>query len=508
MRTVRMLDPDAPGRIVAQAREVLAQVGVEVRSREALALLGDWGARIDSSGRRAYLPDALVDRALATVPAGVKLFDAHGRATHDIGGDRVYFAPGSSALRLIDGNGDTHHFPGQRTENGECPHFRAPLTADYVRYAKVVSGLSRFPAQSTAFVPADVHPRISDSYRLFLSLLLCEKPVITGTFSPAGLGVMFDLLTTVRGTAAALREKPLAIFTCCPTSPLKWSAEATEVLLACGRAGVPVEIVPMPLAGFTAPATLATTVVQHAAEALSGIVLHQLAAPGAPLLYGGSTAIFDVRHETTPMGAVETMMLACACAQVGTSLGLPTQAYIALSDAKELDAQGGAETGIGAVLAALSGINSISGPGMLEFENAFSIEKLVLDDEICGIAQRLRHGVSETDAADAIVPLMRELVAEGHLLIADHTRLHAARQISRPSDVIDRATHARWVEGGGRTLRERAAARATEIERRHEPVVHAAGVERALAERMQAAARAAGMDRLPDRSCAGECSWT
>ncbi len=488
MRTVRMLDPDAPARIVAQAREVLAQVGVEVRSREALALLGDHGARIDASRRRACLPGSLVDRALATVPACVKLFDARGGATHDIGGDRVYFAPGSSALRLFDGV------------------MRPPLTPDYVRYAKVVSGLTRLPAQSTAFVPADVHPRISDSYRLFLSLLLCAKPVITGTFSAAGLGVMLDLLTALRGTAASLRDKPLAIFSCCPTSPLKWSADATEVLLACARAGVPVEIVPMPLAGFTAPATLAGVVTQHAAEALSGIVLHQLAVPGARLLYGGSTAIFDVRHETTPMGAVETMMLACGCAQVGRFLGVPTQGYIALSDAKQLDAQAGAETGIGAALAALAGINHVSGPGMLEFENAFSIEKLVLDDEICGMAQRLRYGIREVEG-DVVVPLMQELVAEGHLLIADHTRLHAAREISRPSAIIDRATHERWTEEGGRSLVERAAARAAELERRHEPVGHSPDVERALIDRMHAASRAAGMDRLPDIDSL-RTSWT
>ena len=80
-------------------------------------------------------------------------------------------------------------------------------------------------------------------------------------------------------------------------------------------------------------------------------------------------------------------MIDCAYSEIGQSLGLPTQAYIALSDAKALDAQAGLETGIGAVLAALSGINSVSGPGMLDFESCQSLEKLVVDDEICGMAR-------------------------------------------------------------------------------------------------------------------------
>ena len=113
----------------------------------------------------------------------------------------------------------------------------------------------------------------------------------------------------------------------------------------------------MPLSGFVAPVTLTGTIIQHTAETLSGLVISQLVNPGTPILYGGSPAIFDMRYETTPMGAVETMMIDCAYSEIGKFLGMPTQAYISLSDAKQLDAQAGLESGIGATLAALSGIN-------------------------------------------------------------------------------------------------------------------------------------------------------
>lgn len=480
---IELLDADLPARIVSQARDMLQRFGVEIHHREALGILSDHGARIDAG--RAYLPPTLIDRVLITAPSSVRLFDVSGRPTHDIGANRVYFAPGSSAIHFLD------------ESTGEL---RPPTTADYLRYVKVVGGLEYLAAQSTAFIPADVDARIADSYRLYLSLLYGEKPVVTGTFSGNGFAVMHDLLTAVRGTRAALRERPLAIFSCCPTSPLKWTEDACGTLIDCARAGIPVEIVPMPLAGFTAPVTLAATLVQHAAEALSGVAVHQLAAPGAPLLFGGSSAIFDVRYETTPMGALETMMLACAAAQVGRHLGLPTQGYIALSDAKRVDAQAGAETAMGATLAALAGINSVSGPGMLDFENGFSLEKLVFDDQICGMALRLRAGICRHDD-DRILSVTEELLREGHLLIAGHTRRHLRDEIVFPSAVIDRASRARWLSEGGTALGQRAAGAIAALEGRHPPSPLPGDVRQALNERMRAEALAAGMDRLPANAC-------
>ena len=103
---------------------------------------------------------------------------------------------------------------------------------------------------------------------------------------------------------------------------------------------------------------------------------------------------FDMRRGTTPMGAVETMMIDGGYVEIGKHLGLPTQAYMALSDSKSVDYQAGMETAMGAIVAAVSGVNNISGPGMLDFESCQSLEKLVLDNEICGMAQRLAAGIA------------------------------------------------------------------------------------------------------------------
>jgi trimethylamine--corrinoid protein Co-methyltransferase len=478
---LRLLEDELIDRIVAEAREILCQLGFEIHNKPVLDMLAEHGARVDEDDCNARLSQDLIDQALATVPHSFKLYDVLGKETHDFRGDNVYFTPGSTALNILD-NG-----------SGEL---RRPSTADYLRYVKVTSGLPHLASQSTAMIPADVHDKISDSYRLYLSLLYGEKPVVTGAFTVEGFEIMKDLQVAVRGNEQALRAKPLTIFSACPTAPLKWSDVTSQNLVDCARWSIPVELISMPLSGLVAPVTLVGSLVQQTAENLSGVVISQLVNPGHPLLYGGSPAIFDVRFGTTPMGAMETMMLDSGNSEIGKRLGMPTQSYIALSDAKQLDAQAGLETGMGALLAALSGINSISGPGMLDFESSLSLEKLVVDNEICGMTYRLLRGIEPREDFPAL-PLFLELRREKSLLIADHTRRHLREEITFPGPVIDRANLARWVEGGKLTLRERAAREVSRLLEQYTPSRLPEETKFELTRLMLHEAQRHGMDALP-----------
>lgn len=481
--TYRLLPDGLIRKIIAEARDVLCRLGVEIHNKPVLALLDDHGADVDGEKCTARLTEEILDQALGTVPRAFKLYDVLGNETHDFQGDNVYFTPGSAAINILD------------SRTGEM---RQPLTADYIRYVQVTSGLPHLASQSTALIPADVHERISDSYRLYLSLLYGEKPVVTGAFTVEGFEIMKDLQVAVRGSEAALRAKPLTVFSCCPTAPIKWSDVTSQNLVDCARGSIPVELVSMPLSGFMAPVTLVGSLIQQTAENLSGVVISQLVNPGHPILYGGSPAIFDVRFETTPMGAVETMMLDCANSEIGKHLGMPTQGYIALSDAKQLDAQAGLETGVGAILAALSGINSISGPGMLDFESCQSLEKLVVDNEICAMTYRLLRGIEPREDFPSL-PIFEELRREKHLLIADHTRRHLREEIAFPGAVIDRANRARWLRGGGLTLRERAAREVARLVESYTPSRLPEETKFELTHRMEREARRHGMEALPAR---------
>ena len=478
---VRFLSDHLIDDILAAARQILDQLGVEIHNPGVLALLADHGARVDRTANRAFLHDDLLDRALKSSPAAFQLYDVFGRQTHDLSGDNVYFTPGSAAINILDGQ--THAA-------------RRPTTADYVRYAQVVHQLDHIAAQSTALVPADVPPNVQDSYRLFLSLLYGSKPVVTGAFTVNAFNIMRDLQLAVRGSEHELKNKPLTIFSCCPSAPLKWSDVTSQNVVDCAKYSIPVEFISMPLSGFVAPVTLVGSLIQHTAETLSGIVISQCANPGTPMLYGGSPAIFDVRYETTPMGAIETMMIDCAYSEIGKRLGLPTQAYIALSDGKQFDAQDGLETGIGATLAALAGINSISGPGMLDFESCLSLEKLVLDNEICGMTLRLVRGIEPKEDFPAL-PRFEELLKNQHLLISKHTRRYLKEEIYVPGPVIDRANRSRWVEEGGVSLPQRAAREVERLIASYQPPELPAETRNELTTRMEHEARRYGLDHLP-----------
>jgi trimethylamine--corrinoid protein Co-methyltransferase len=450
-----------------------------------VSLLSDHGAHVEKNQQQVRFTNDMIDKALKTVPSSFKLYDVTGKETHDFSGHNVYFTPASSALNILDI--DPGHVTGQ---------IRLPNTSDYVRYVKVVSQLTHIASQSTAFIPADVNEKISDSYRLYLNLLYGEKPIVTGTFSDKGFSIMKEFQVAVRGWEKELKEKPLTIFSCCPTTPLKWGERSCNDIINCGGSGIPVELIPMPLAGFTGPVTLVGSLVGHTAENLSGIVISQLSSPGAPLLYGGAAAVFDMRYGTTPLGAVESQMLACAYNEIGKYLGIPTQAYIALSDAKALDTQAGAETSMGATMAALSGINSISGPGMLDFVNCFSIEKLLVDNEICGMTYRMLNNI-EPKGDFPTLPLYRELLKEQHLLTSQHTRRYFKEEHFFPGKVIDRSSRSKWEEQGNPTLIKQAHTEVNRLINSYQPSSLAQDVKKQLTKIMESQARHCGMNKLP-----------
>jgi trimethylamine--corrinoid protein Co-methyltransferase len=479
---VRFLGDDLIRSIVDEGRTLLVRLGVEIHNDDVVAMLSDHGARFDRVKNRVYFTQEIIDRSLKSAPSSFRLYDVNGREAVDLSGENVNFTPGSAAINFLD---------------GETGRGRRPVTSDYVRYAKLMCAMEHIASQSTAMIPADVPERISDSYRLYLGLLFCHKPVVTGTFTIGAFTIMRDLQLAVRGSEAELASKPLTIFSCCPSSPLKWSDVTSQNLVDCARCAIPVEYVSMPLSGFMSPATLVGTLVQHTAETLSGLAISQLTRPGTPVLYGGSPAYFDMRYETTPMGAIGTMMTDCAYSEIGKHLGLPTQAYIGLSDAKELDAQAGLETSMGATLAALAGINNISGPGMLDFESCFSLEKLLLDNEICGMALRMTRGITPKEDFPSL-PRFEELLTEGHLLIADHTRKYMREEDYTPGPVINRSNRTRWEEEGGSTLIGRARDQVRALVSAHQPTSLAAETRKELTKLMSAEARKHGMEKLPE----------
>jgi len=434
-----ILTEDDIKKIVKSAFELLETKGVVVHNRKALEIFEAGGARVDYGSELALIPSHVVEKALELAPGNIKLYNGDGHVAMDLGGYNVHYDPGSAAINFLD------HSTGE---------VRKPVTKDFVEFIQIAEQLKYIDAQSTALICVDVPEEIADRYRLFLVLKYAKKPVITGAFSVDAPSVMYKMLCLMSGGPEALREKPRAIFDVCPSPPLMWSDVTSQNLIDCARWGIPYELVSMPLAGGTSPATLAGALLQHTAENLSGVTLGQLACPGAKVIYGGSPAIFDMRKGTTPMGAIETMMLDSSYNQIGKYLGLPTHAYLGMTDAKVPDSQCGAESALGIILGTLAGVNVISGPGMMDFESCQSLEKLILDNELCGMARRLTGGIDTSDEAIAL-DILKEVGHEGKFLTHRHTLKWFTKEQFIPSPVIDRSTRREWADGGEKSCRER-----------------------------------------------------
>ena len=413
------------GRILREAFELLTNPGVRVGSA-VVEVLSSSGVEVHDGVAR--IPEALVRQCLESAPRDFYLYNRRGERVVHYGADDVQFDPGSCCVQMLD---------------PDTMEARPSETRDLVRLVQVAEMLPQFAAQSTAVVCSDAPSAIGDLYRLFVVLQHSDKPVITGSFSAAGLAGMIDLLVADSGSRDQLRRQPRAVFDVCPSPPLNWSEFGSHNLLDLARAGVPAEIVSMPLAGGTAPVTLAGSVTQHAAEALAGITLHQLAGPGSPIVWGGAPAIFDMRTGGAPMGAVETAMLNMACAEVGKHLSLPTHGYLVATDSKFVDAQAGAESARSAMLGALAGINMISGAGMLESLACHSVEKLVIDAESIASAQRLKRGIEirDDEAGDGTLAtaMFAQTGLSGEFLKLKETRALFRREQYLPSPVIDRS---------------------------------------------------------------------
>ncbi len=484
---LEFLSPETVNRAIDEAYELLWDPGVRVHYDEALKLLAEAGAAVDMESRVAKIPRHLAEKAVDTAPSSFHLYDLDGKPAVHYGGDDVHFDPGSAAIEITD---------------YQASQSRIPVTADCENFVRVAEMLPQIDALATSIVCGDVPQIMADWYRLYLLLLHGRKPIVTGTFAIESFAIMHELLVAVAGSAEALAERPRAVFDVCPSPPLLWSDITCANLIDCARTGVPAELVSMPLMGATGPATVIGSAVQHAAECLSGITIHQLARSGSPIVWGGSPASFDMRTGTTPMGAMATMMLDCTYAQIGKAIkpgGLPTHAYLGMADTKIVDAQTGLETASGAILGALAGVNMMSGPGMMDFESCFSLEKLVIDAEIVGMAKRLVAGVDDSEEPLAL-HVMREVGHAGNFLKSKHTRRYFRREDYIPTEVIDRDFRQTWFDKGALDISARAHRRVQELIAAWEPLRLDGAVARGLESIAARHAKAVGLDKLPVRS--------
>ena len=445
-----ILGKDLVESIHVDSLSILEDIGVFIDNSNALKILDDYGCNVDYERKVARINSSLVDECIKATPKVFKLHASRGGGCFTVGDDNTYFNPGSAAIYVYDYDRND---------------IRKPLTRDLAEFVFIADALDSMVFQSTAIVASDVPNEIYDSWRLFVVLMNSSKPIITGAFSDKGVYEMSRMISIVKGED--MKREPIAVFDVCPSPPLKWSYITSQNIIDCAKLGLPLEIIPMPSPGSTGPVTIYGSLVQHNAEFLAGLVLAQCVRRGSIVVYGGSPCSFDMRYGTVSICGVEALALTLSYVDIAKYYGLPCHAYMAISDSKVIDYQAGFEVGVGAFLAVLKGVNIVSGPGMMENESVQSLEKLVIDAEICSMALRFRE-LLEIERDSEAVDVLREVGFKADFLRKTHTLKWFRKTIYHPSNIIDRLSREAWIRGGKKDIISRARERILEIHRRHE----------------------------------------
>ncbi len=431
-------DQAACGRVHDASLRLLAGTGVDMKHERARELCAAAGASL--AGRRVRIPAELVEQALAAAPRSWTLRPRGGdTAPLELADGRTYFGSGPDCLYVAD------------PQTGARRRARA---ADVTRAAAVAEALPNIDFVMSMGLPEDVPNEGVDVAQFAAMLRGTRKPIVVS--SPFG----GDSLHTMREMAAACGEPDSLACLTMSSPPLMLDDVACDKTIACGELRVPLVLATSVSAGSQGPASLAACVSVANAEVLAALVLHQLARPGAPFVFGIGTGVMNMRSCVDVYNAPGVFLANQAHLDLVKSYGLPSWSYAGHSDSKLLDEQWSLELGVSAVLGALSRATLLHDVGYLESGLQSALEGLVLGDEMAGYARALLDPVPVDDEALAQAEIEAAGPGGNHLGTR-MTRTHH-RQFWQPS-LLDQNTYDRWLAHDGRTLLERVRARLADL---------------------------------------------
>ncbi len=406
-------------RIADAALEVLATSGMAVYTDTGLEALRWAGAAVDEATRIVRLPRDLVEDAIASNPSTVTLYSRDGEHDVVLADSRVHYGTGGTALYVLDED------RGQR---------RKAMVCDLILNACLVDALENVHLHTINVFPHDVRETDDiDVNRFYHSLNHTTKHVMGGVYSLAGCKKVVEMARLIAGGDEALRRRPFVSFITLIISPFKIDDRYGEMTCYLAGEGLPVVVPAEPICGTTSPITLAGNVLTHVAETLGGIAMIQAVRKGAPGICGSVGSIPDLRTMDHLGGPIERAMINAAVAQVAQHLHLPVYSTGGTTDAKAMNAQAAFESAMSSLLVAMSGANYIhDAAGLMESDLTISYEKLVVDNEILGMCQRVLRGIEVNDETLALELLLSKGPGQDYL-VEEHTLKHMREEFFVPT---------------------------------------------------------------------------
>jgi len=404
------LSERAVKRIAESAFKVLEKSGFAVYSPSALRAFEEAGANVDRESRIVRLPRSLIEDAIASTPSSVTLYARDERNHVVLNGTSVHYGTGGTAIYVLD------------PDTGE----RRPSTVEDVKLnARLAHMLENIDLFTINVFPNEIESRDDiDINRFFHSFDNTTKHVMGGVYSLAGCQKVVKMAEMIAGGSDCLRAEPFVSFITLIISPFKIDELYGEMTCYFAREGLPIVVPAEAICGTTAPVTLAGNVLSHIAETLGGIVLVQCVNKGAPGICGSVGSITNLRTMDHVGGAIERAMINAAVAQMAQHFEIPLYSTAGTTDAKAVNIQAAYESAMSSLLVAMSGADYIhDAAGLMEADLTVSYEKLVMDNEILGMCQRVLRGIEVNDET-----LATELIIEKgpgkNFLAEEHTVRH------------------------------------------------------------------------------------
>jgi trimethylamine--corrinoid protein Co-methyltransferase len=468
-----VLSSEEVQRIHAASMEVLGTVGIRVDYPFARELFRSAGAQVDEETQCVRIPETLVRWAVDQAPKQFKLYGSDGKLEMQIGGEAVQFAALGTPTAILDLESGAH---------------RPSTLADLVNHIKLIDGCEYIHCSQMDVWSNDIPMSIIHSEAIAAWARNSRKSFGMGCYGYMPTLDMMRMTAIVAGGKQELRRKPRFFGICSIVSPLQMTQIQVEGMLICAEYGQPVTLAPEGIAGMTAPVTLAGLLAQENANILAHITLAQIFRPGAPVLYGTVSTIANMRDGTVALGAVETGLISAASAQLARSYGLPIRSVGGATESKTEDLQAGVERLATLLPAVLSGVNYITCAGTLDSTMLESDALLVMDDELAGMALRMRRGIEVSEASLAL-DVIRQVGSSGSYIAEEHTLRNYRKEHYIPRLLV-RQPYQTWAGEGSRLAIDHARARAREILAAHKPCVLDPAVEAELeAYRQMVAAR-------------------
>ncbi|MFC2125750.1 trimethylamine methyltransferase family protein [Bacteroidota bacterium] len=441
-------------RIVEESFGLLERSGMHVYSKKAREYLSKAGAKIASDDLTVYFPKSLVEDAIASTPSSITLCGR--KPEHDVvlEDSRVYYGTGGTAIYVKD------------LDNGE----RRPSTiADVKLNARLIDALQHVHLFTINVFPNEVkNVDHIDVNRFYWSLRNTSKHIMGGIYSMKGTQQVVEMASMLAGGIQSLRERPFVSFITLVISPFKIDGLYGDITCYLAEQGLPVVTPTEPICGTTSPITLAGNVLVHTAETLGGVVLVQAVKRGSPVIAGSVGSIPDLRTMGIVTGAIERGMLNSATAQIAQHLELPFYSTAGNSDSKTEDMQAGIESAMSNLLVGMSGANYIhDAAGLFDNDLSLSYEKLMVDNEILGMCERVLRGIEVSDETLA-VDVIEKVGPGGNFITEDHTVMNMMNEYFNPT-IADRTLYDAWKSSGSYSMKDRARQKLEELMATHNP---------------------------------------